>query len=934
MKFNLFRESIYKDNQILEYQHSSGAKIIHIKNKDSHRAFCAQFRTPSPDDRGVTHIIEHCVLAGSCKYNVKEPFVEILKASLNTMTNAMTFLDRTAYVLSSTNQQDLLNSIEVYLDGLFCPNFCHDKLIFLREGWNYEINEQQLDVSGVVYNEMKGAMSDPIRLLIEQIYRCAFNNNYQFNQGGNPDDILKLNYEDFLAYYKKYYHPSNCVIVVYGDLEIEKLMEICYPYFDNVLSSDFNYDVEVSNCINQAQIEVAYPVMESKNNGYLLAKGYKFGGYQSLEQTIAIQIIESMLFNMNMSPIHKKLNGLVSEVFASYEFCKEGIFIVGVLGAKQENLAIIRSKIDEFILEMSKSLDSDFLAACVNKFRFNLLHGDGSGEGLEMCLDVAANYDRGILPEVALNKETVLENLAHKDVDYFKNLIKDLFLENNEVVEVSLVPDMELALTKNAALREKLDQKYASLSEQEINDIKDIHQQLLLEQQKDDDPEELKKIPHLELSDLKPREHSYDYTKSKINDFVLYHIDYNHNGINYYRLVFDISHISYQQFPFLNLLFDLFKFLDAKNYSNEKLLVEINKYVGYLNFVPIITPQGQYLVISFAYVGNQSDKVFDLVFEQMFNYLIDDNNLDDVYQVLDSYCSNFELSLTSRGANFAISRSKAFSDQVEARKQYLYGYEGYLILKEYLNADKSKATELILTLKNLYQNLFGLNNLEIYYQGSCFDKRLLAFVDQYKQHFINNEAISQKEITFDNYRQGFVVSSAVNYVVCGTWLSKFSGSNLLLRQLLTTDYLWQKVRLENGAYGCWGVIYKDGFVSLVSFRDPETLNTLEVFGCAGDYLRTLDVDLDKYKIGCLAQLNYPVAKSSLLTRLMHDNLNGDCQELFDRYEQDILNTTIADLRLLADEMDNLKKQDYVCIVGGNDLLSLDLMIKKYNIYVI
>lgn len=928
MRFSLFRESSYKDNQILEYQHLSGAKIVHIKNQDSHRAFCAQFRTPSQDDRGVTHIIEHCVLAGSRKYNVKEPFVEILKASLNTMTNAMTFLDRTAYVLSSTNQQDLFNSIEVYLDGLFCPNFYQDKLIFLREGWHYEINDQQLDVSGVVYNEMKGAMSDPIRLLIEQVYRCAFNNNYQFNQGGNPDDILKLNYEDFLAYHKKYYHPSNCVIVVYGDLEIEKLMDICCPYFDNVLNSDLNYDVEVSNCINKEKIEATYPVVESKDNGYLWAKGYKFGGYKNLEQIIALQIIESMLFNMNMSPIHKKLNGLVSEVFASYEFCKEGIFIVGVLGAKYENLAVIKSKIDEFILEMSKDLDSDFLAACVNKFRFNLLHGDGSSEGLEMCLDVASNYDRGILPEVALNKEIVLENLANKDVDYFKNLIKDLFLENKEVVEVTLVPDMELALAKKAALRERLDKKYASLSEQEIADIKYIHKQLLLEQQKVDDPKELAKIPHLELSDLKPREHSYKYTKSEIDEFLLYKIDYNHNGINYYRLVFDISHISYQQFPFLTLLLDLFKFLNTKNYSNESLLIEINKYAGFLNFMPMITYKGQYLVISFAYVGGQSRKVFDLVFEQMFNYIIDEDNWNDVYQVLSSYCLNFELSLTSRGANLAISRTKAFSDQVEARKQYLSGYEGYLVLKEYLSAGKIKSTELILKLKNLYRNLFGLNNLEIYYQGSCFDEYLITLINGYKQHFINNHAIVQSEIIFKNQRQGFVVSSDVNYVACGTWLPKFSGSYLLLRQLLTTDYLWQKVRLENGAYGSWGVFYKDGFMTLVSFRDPETVKTLDIFGRAGDYLRALDGNLDKYKIGCLAQLNYPLAKSALLSRLMHDILNGDSQELLDCYEQEILNTTIADLRDLACDVDSLKNQEFVCVVGGNDLLDLDLMIEK------
>lgn len=931
MEFKLVRESTYKQNQIFEYQHNSGAKLIHISNQDSHRSFCLQFRTPAIDNTGVTHIIEHCVLAGSKKFKVKEPFVEILKSSLNTMTNAMTFLDKTAYVLSSTNEKDLLNSIEVYLDGLFCPAFYDDPLIFMREGWHYEIENDKLEVSGVVYNEMKGAMSDPVRVLFDQVYSCAFNNNYQYNSGGNPEDILKLTYNEFLDYHRKYYRPDNCVIAVYGDLDINKIMELCVPYF-SVKSDDQKIeDVCLSQGIVSSFKKQSYAVSNSKETGYLWALGYKFGDCYNLEQLMAIQILENMLFNMEMSPIHKRLNGLVGELFASYDVDKEGLFTIGAIGVKEEDIPVIKEKLNAFIQEMSLSLDADFLLAALNKFRFHLLNGGNASEGLNMCLDVTKDYDRGVLPDLVLDKETILNDLASRDIAYFKDLIKDLFVNNLNQVEVILVPDCELASANQEKLSASLDKMYRSLSQDEINEIKLKQKQLLLAQQQQDSVEDLAKIPRLSLSDIKPREHSYSYVKDIVNGYNRYMINYDHHGINYYRLVFDISHLDYQKLPLLSLLLEVFKFLDTKHYGNEQYLVEINKYVGSLTLSPLITQRGKYLVAGLAYLDN-SQKAFELLFEQLFNYILADDNWADIKQALSSYCANFELSLSGRGGvNLASSRVHAYYDSVEAHKQYLSGYDCYIVLKNYLDqGDDFIKNELINQLRSLYSNLFGLNNFEVYYQGVDFSDKLWDFINAYLANFIDNRTVVDEAIVFESHKEGFVVGSDVNYVACGCVLDDFSGVDVLAKQLLNTDYLWQKVRLEQGAYGCWSIFSRrDKFVTFVSYRDPGIESTLDVFDKISEYLMNLkDVDLDKYKIGCLSQLNYPLAKSQMLARLLGDILNDDSEEDRDILERQILDADIDMLISRAHQFIKMRNRDYVCVVGGKQLESLDFDVKR------
>ena len=205
------------------YEHKkTGARIFTIKNQDKNKVFYIGFRTTPKDDTGVPHILEHSVLCGSERFPLKDPFVELAKGSLNTFLNAMTYPDKTVYPVASCNDRDFTNLMDVYMDAVLHPNIYHEKRIFEQEGWHYEVSpEGELSYNGVVYNEMKGAFSNPEAMLERYTMHALFPDTvYGVESGGDPDHIPELSYEDFLEFHRTYYHPSNSYIYLYGDMDM------------------------------------------------------------------------------------------------------------------------------------------------------------------------------------------------------------------------------------------------------------------------------------------------------------------------------------------------------------------------------------------------------------------------------------------------------------------------------------------------------------------------------------------------------------------------------------------------------------------------------------------------------------------------------------------------------------------------------------------
>ena len=292
----------------------SGARLFFLENKDDNKVFSISFRTPPTDDTGAAHIVEHSVLCGSRKFPLKEPFVELVKGSLNTFLNAMTFPDKTMYPVASRNDTDFQNLMDVYLDAVFYPRMYEKREVMMQEGWHFEIEkpEESLRYSGVVYNEMKGALSSPEDLLETELLKQLYPDTaYAFESGGNPEKIPEITQESFVAFHKKYYHPSNSYIYLYGDMDIEQKL----AFLDEAYLSRFDRIEPNSELKEQAlfkemkRIEKCYPVgadEDVKEKTYL-AIGMIFCDSRDMLTKAGMNVLTHALFMTDAAPVTQAL---------------------------------------------------------------------------------------------------------------------------------------------------------------------------------------------------------------------------------------------------------------------------------------------------------------------------------------------------------------------------------------------------------------------------------------------------------------------------------------------------------------------------------------------------------------------------------------------------------------------------------------------------
>ena len=299
--------------RIFEHE-KTGAKLLHLENDDSNKVFSIGFKTPPSDDTGVAHILEHSVLCGSKKFPTKEPFVELIKGSLNTFLNAMTFSDKTIYPLASKNEKDFFNLMDVYLDAVFYPNIYSTKEILMQEGWHYELEniEDELTYKGVVYNEMKGAFSSPDGVLMRNIQGSLFENNtYGCESGGDPEFIPDLTQEEFLGFHTKYYHPSNSFIFLYGDGNLDKMLAFINDnYLVNFERREVNAEIlpeKPFNKMKEVVKEYSISVEDSSEEKTFMAMNFVAGSSMDDELYLALSTLEYLLLETQGAPLKQAL---------------------------------------------------------------------------------------------------------------------------------------------------------------------------------------------------------------------------------------------------------------------------------------------------------------------------------------------------------------------------------------------------------------------------------------------------------------------------------------------------------------------------------------------------------------------------------------------------------------------------------------------------
>lgn len=939
-------ENIKEINSIgrLFIHQKSGAKLYSIENDDDNKVFSISFRTPVYNNTGVPHIIEHSVLCGSKKFPVKEPFVELAKGSLNTFLNALTFSDKTMYPVASKNIKDFYNLMDVYLDAVFHPDIYRTPEIFMQEGWHYDMENSESDISikGVVYNEMKGAFSSPDTILAYEVQKSLFpDNNYGYESGGNPEYIPKLTYEEFINFHKKYYHPSNSYLYLYGNGDVmEELKFINDNYLNEYNSKRIDSEIKMQASIGKlSEVKKTYAISsnENPNSKTYLSLNFVCGTSEDTELYLAFDILEYLLLETPASPLKKAIidNKIGKDVYGSFDnSINQPVLSIIVKNSNEElKQKFIDTVFDEFKQMIKNGIDKKLIEASINYAEFKLREADyhGMPKGLIYNMHVMDSWLYGNEPAAHLYYETALKNIKQAlTTDYFEKLIEKYIINSNHSSLVVLAPEKGLSEAKENELHKTLLELKSKLSAQEINNIINETMKLKVRQNSKDPSEKLSAIPILSVKDIDKKAEELPLLRKKLDGVdILYH-DINTNKIVYMNLYFDLSTVPYELLPYASLLSTILTKVSTKKYNLMELSNNINIYTGGISYhVDVFNDNNSSAVyypkfcVKSKATSDNMHKLIELIEEINNNTKFDDSSR--IKEIIEETKSRIEMVFMESGHILAAGRLASYYSASGKLQEQLQGVPYYRFISDIENKYEDIKEEIKNKLMEVYSYIFNKNNLLIGItceanEFTDIELKLNKMLSQMK-----NEKLKTCCYEFEPSRanEGLMTPGKVQYVAKGYNFKKlgykYTGKMAVLRTILRLDYLWNKVRVEGGAYGCFAGLQLSGNVYFVSYRDPNLKETLDVYDAADQYIKNFNVDareMNKYIIGTISRLDFPLTPSMKGEQSEEDFIRKISIEDIQRERDEVLGTSIQDIRELNSIIEEVNKQNYYCVIGG------------------
>lgn len=932
MAYNLILEENIKNiGKGYIYNHiKTNAKIVYIKNNDKNKVFSICFKTLPKNSTGVQHIVEHCVLAGSKKYPLKEPFNQLDKCTLNTYLNAITFADKTLYPIGSTNDKDFFKLLDVYLDGVFFPLIYEKKGIFLQEGWNYNGKE----INGVVYNEMKGVYSSPDTLIDYKVKKNIFNEGYGCDSGGYPEEITNLTYEDFLKYHKQYYNPTNSIIYLYGDLDIDFYLKYINEEYLSKFEKGKDYKIEYSkNKIKNKIIQEEYYINDDLDNKNYLQATFKLNFSLCQEKNIAFEIISNILTENQEGILKNALikQGICSDV-TSYidDDMLEPIFTIQIEGTNEENIVKFKEIFENTIKNIK--IDEETILSNLAPIEFYLKEGDFGykPKGLFYNIVLLKDMIYNKFDFSSLNFDKILENVKKLD---FKKLLKENFLENENYTYCIL---------------KATNQNKISINKQFKIDIDDLKKYQLEE----DTKENLSKIAPLSIDEIDKNIFEIDYKVSNLDNLLknIYgDIDYNqfsnipviYNEINsevfYVNFVFNIKDLGNN--PYVTLFSYLMDKLGTNKISPENLELKLNYFFGDYkifngcydlknnDYMPVLT-------FSARILEKNLKNSLNLINEMFYN--IDFSNKDKIKTTLKELISKLKLSYLKDLKEVVCRRARAYINDKYAYLEKTKGLEFYNWLKN-INLEND-LENLVINLEKIQKSIYNKNRLYLGFCGkkSNFENYLRAiknfnFFEKQKPSFFEiNSNIDKNE--------AFISPVYVNYNTLVSDFKKFgfeyNGEIFLIKAILDTEYLWQKIRTEGGAYGSIFSIAKDGVLCLNSYSDPNIKKTYENFYNIADYIKNIDIDeeiLHMYKIGAINSFDRIIKDNEINEISISRYFSGTTNQDILNQRNQILYAKLDDIKKYYDIFEKGLKNSYICTGGSlKDIKKCENIFNKLN----
>lgn len=914
------------------------ARALWLACDDENKSFAIAFKTPPANNTGVFHILEHSVLCGSDRFPVKEPFVNLLQTSMQTFLNAVTFADKTMYPVASTNTADLENLMDVYLDAVLHPAIYHRPRIFEQEGWHYELDEDgNLVYNGVVFNEMKGATSDPDDVIALGVDRALFPESpYSYESGGDPRAIPTLTYEEFLNNHRRHYDLANSYTILYGDMDIEREL----AFVDSRFCGATKHNAGAPNPLPlQAPVrtELVKVPMDTAPENAAVALGYVIGTAADRERVLAADVLLDAIAGSNEAPLKRAVltEGLADDFQA---FLVDGELqprvVLLLKGAKADVAPRFRELVENTCSELVlHGIEQDRLAASLAQAEFNLREQDfgpyPSGVALSMQVMSSWLYDDNRPVDYLRYEEPLAHMKAEFEHGYFENLLRELVCQSAHCCEVELVPVEDGASAEEVA---ELAERLSTMDEADLACIQDEVDALREEQERPDDPKDLAKLPRLKVSDIGPSKPEPPLIKVEAPlPCIAHELDTRH--IDYAYHYFGLRHLVFEDLPYVGVLVDLLGKLATTQHSALELdtLVELN--LGTLDFFTETHSRDDdlgfadpYLVVGASALSEKVDQLARIPQEVWGSTLFDD--AERILAILQQRRVALEQRFLNLGHSSAMSRltTQYASDAKVAGA--MAGMDYYLFLKDLLQHWNERKDDLCKRLREVTERVFVASNATVSFTGSADDRNRfwqvggnLSLPQARKPH----AAIEIPPLLPRN--EAFVIPSNVSYVAQG-WAPSARdlapmGTWHVAQRVLSYDYLWNEVRVKGGAYGTGFRRTQNRLIQYWSYRDPGIDPTLERYDAAAKWLsdwQPSEEDMDGYVVATVASHDTPQKPRALARRQDMLYFAQKPEGWREQIRNEELATTASDIAALVPALGDVAPAHSVVVFGPREAI--------------
>lgn len=919
----------------------NGADLIWLEREDDNKTFAIAFKTIPSDDTGVFHILEHSVLCGSDKYPTKEPFVELIKSSMATFLNALTFSDKTMYPISSRNPQDYLNLIDVYMDAVLHPLSIADPHAFRQEGWHYELDDPagELVCNGVVYNEMKGAYASNDTVLESEMNHQLFPDVcYGWESGGHPDHITELTYENYLANHHKYYHPSNARIILDGAIDLDavlaKLDSFLCEYDRLDIDAEIPYQTPVMPDERTAYYEIG--AEENETNKAILAKGWVFGDYTEKEKNLAFSVLSEVLASSNESPLPKALldKGLAEDVYFRSEFGIQQLYAYLMIrnadpAKKDEIWSVVREELQKLA---TNGLDHSRLHNTLSRIEFSTreMAYDGMPRGLVFAILSLESWLYGGDPAQNLCYDEMFASLRKKiDEGWFETFLRDVLLDNPHCAKVCLLPSKTLGQEKIAAEQARLADIKSRLSDEEIDTVMREFKTLRERQEAEDTPEQLATLPKLSLADIPVERKKTLQNVKTVDGVTVLHQPLETNGITYLNLYFSLEDIPMEELSRISFLSTLLGESATEHYSALALQSELQGKFGHFSAsVTTSAKRGQTdeatprLAVKAALLESSKADAVGLLDEVLNRSDLSDEGF--VYNLLRQFRIAFEQDVAMRGNTFAAMRAAASNSAKGAIDEAVSGISMLRYLKRTDSDFETNGTAFCGSLNALLGKLFTRSRLTVSVTGAYDEDWLKQIIA------ILGDAPMGAKVSYEKApvrHEGFLIPAEIGFAAksynVNALGTDMKGYAKVAAQLLTFDYMWNDIRVKGGAYGTSLRANAGGDVNLTTYRDPSPSRSLHSFDKAGQALRDFcgnNGDIEKYIISTIAAVEpllTPKTEGEVAVGMYFTGITNDDLQ---RERDEILGTTSEQLEAFSRVLDEVCAKSGICVVGGKNTL--------------